>query len=108
MPRFNRKGPKGEAMSGRGRGGCNPSGRGRDDLESQVEAGADAPNQSRHRRREIYRVEGDGSNASFQPGNGKGIHQPAAPQRPVSAANRGLPPVGLICAERPSTSSSGC
>ena len=71
MPRFNRKGPKGEAMSGRGRGGCNPSGRGRDDLESQVEAGADAPNQSRHRRREIYRVEGDGSNASFQPGNGK-------------------------------------
>jgi len=76
MPGFNRKGPDGEGpMSGRGRGRCNPSGRGRDDLEARVEAGADAPNQSRYRRRNIHRVEGSGSNASFQPGSGRGFQQ---------------------------------
>ena len=76
MSGFNRKGPDGEGpMSGRGRGRCNPSGRGRDDLEARVEAGADAPNQSRYRRRDIHRVEGSGSNASFQPGSGRGFQQ---------------------------------
>lgn len=74
MPGFNRKGPDGEGpMSGRGKGRCNPSGRGRGDLETRERTGADAPNQSRYRKKNIHRMEGSESNAPFQLGNGRGF-----------------------------------
>ncbi len=76
MPGFNRKGPDGEGtMSGRGRGRCNPANRGRNDFEAREGTGADAPNQSRYERRDTHPVEGNGSNASFQPGGGRGMRQ---------------------------------
>ena len=55
MPGFNRKGPAGAgAASGRGRGGCNPARRGRNNVGSQERTDLDTP---------------------FQQGGGRGLRQ---------------------------------
>lgn len=84
MPGFNRKGPDGEgAMSGRGRGGCNPSNRVSNNFDVLEGAGMNVPF-----RQGAGRGMGQGQGRGQGQGQGRGMGQGQGMRRSNGSGKR--------------------